>query len=78
MDRVIRLLTIEEAAERLNIRADAVLRCFLGGKLTSSKIDGRCPVSEMQLDFFRQSHPGELLHQDVVQPRADATAFPLL
>jgi excisionase family DNA binding protein len=56
MDRRIKLLTIEDAAGRLGISAEAVWDFVRDGKLTASRIDGRCVCSEMQLLFFRNNH----------------------
>jgi excisionase family DNA binding protein len=56
MERVIRLLTVEEAARQLDVGPGAVWRFIMEGKLTASKIDGRCVLSEMQLMFFRRNH----------------------
>jgi len=55
MDRVIRLLTIEEAARELNMSTTQAWRLVTDGKLTASNIDGRCVLSEMQLLFFKRT-----------------------
>ena len=56
MERVIRLLTIEDAADELGLEASEVWRFIMEGKLTASKIDGRYILSEMQLMFFKRNH----------------------
>lgn len=56
MDRVIRLLTIEDAAEELGVEAGAVWRFIMEGKLTASKINGRYILSELQLMFFKRNN----------------------
>lgn len=61
MDRVIRLLTIEEAARELGISSSEAWRLVSEGRLTASRIDGRCIVSEMQLQFFKHSHPAAVV-----------------
>ena len=60
MDRVIRLLTIEEAAGELHISTPQAWKLVAEGKLTASNMDGRCVLSEMQLMFFKRSHPALL------------------
>ncbi|HEY5502345.1 MAG TPA: hypothetical protein VIJ97_03475 [Candidatus Anoxymicrobiaceae bacterium] len=57
MDRIIRLLTIEESARELHLSTPQALKLVAEGKLTASNIDGRCVLSEMQLMFFKRSHP---------------------
>jgi hypothetical protein len=54
MERTIRLLSIEEASESLGISPSEAWRHVTDGKLTAMKIDERCLVSEMQVEFFKE------------------------
>ena len=56
MERTIRLLTIEEAANELDVGPATIWRFIEEGKLTASNIDGACVPSEMQLMFFKNTH----------------------
>ena len=64
-ERVIRLLTIEDAADELGLEASEVWRFIMEGKLTASKIDGRYILSEMQLMFFKRNHSAVLAGERV-------------
>lgn len=55
MDRRIRLMTIEEVAERLSLSSEAVRGHIEEGRLTASRIEGRYVISEMQVEFFVRS-----------------------
>jgi excisionase family DNA binding protein len=68
MERVIRLLTVEEAAQRLEVDSSALWRFIMEGKLTASKIDGRYILSEMQLMFFRRNHSARGVAQSSSTP----------
>ncbi|MHB8893642.1 MAG: helix-turn-helix domain-containing protein [Candidatus Geothermincolia bacterium] len=56
MERTIRLLTIEDAARELEVSPETVWSYVTEGKLTASRINGRCVLSELQLLFFKNNH----------------------
>lgn len=68
MERTIRLLTIEQAARELRVGVEAVWNYISEGKLTASRIDGCCVLSEMQLLFFKNNHRA-LLARDVLSDK---------
>ena len=60
MDRVIELVTIDEAARDLRISAGTLWRFIRSGKITPSQVGGCYVISRMQLMFFAQNHASEL------------------
>lgn len=62
MERTIRLLTVEEAAREMSVSTGTAWSFISDGKLTASRIDGRCLLSELQVRFFMNNH-GALLRQ---------------
>lgn len=68
MERTIKLLTVEDAADELRVSSRAVWSYICEGKLTASRIDGRCLLSEMQLLFFQNNHR-TLLARDACEPQ---------
>lgn len=56
MERRIRLLTVQEAAKELRVSPGTAWSYICDGKLTASRIDGRCLLSELQLKFFMNTH----------------------
>ena len=60
MDRVIELVTIEEAARDLRVSTGTLWRFVRNGKITPSQMGGHYVISRMQLMFFAQNHASEL------------------
>jgi len=60
MDRVIELITIEEAARDLRVSAGTLWRFVRSGKITPSQVGSHYVISRMQLMFFTQNHASEL------------------
>ena len=60
MDRVIELVTIEEAARGLRVSTGTLWQFVRSGKITPSQVEGQYVISRMQLMFFAQNHAGEL------------------
>ncbi len=60
MDRVIELMTIDEAARNLQVSAGTLWRFIQSGKITPSQVEGQYVISRMQLMFFAQNHASEL------------------
>lgn len=60
MDRIIELVTIEEAARDLRVSTGTLWRFVRNGKITPSQMGGHYVISRMQLMFFAQNHASEL------------------
>ncbi|MBU4359271.1 MAG: helix-turn-helix domain-containing protein [Actinobacteria bacterium] len=60
MDRVIELVTIEEAARDLRVSTGTLWRFVRNGKITPSQMGGHYVISRMQLMFFAQNHASKL------------------